>query len=48
LIKEPLVAVLPRGHRLAAHKAIRAQDIIDDAFIAPTKAAPALKVVIDD
>src|SRR5712692_295480 len=48
LIKEPLVAVLASGHRLAARKAIRPQDIIGETFIAPTKAAPALKVVIDD
>jgi LysR family hca operon transcriptional activator len=47
LIKEPLVAVLPSDHRLAAHKAIRARDIVGETFIRPTKAAPALKVVID-
>jgi LysR family hca operon transcriptional activator len=48
LIKEPLVAVLPAGHRLAARKTIRPQDIVGETFIAPTKTAPALKVVIDD
>jgi LysR family transcriptional regulator, hca operon transcriptional activator len=48
LIKEPLIAVLASGHRLARRKAIRPQDIIGETFIAPTKAAPALKVVIDD
>jgi LysR family hca operon transcriptional activator len=48
LIKEPLVAVLPAGHRLAARKTIRPQDIVGATFIAPTKSAPALKVVIDD
>jgi LysR family hca operon transcriptional activator len=48
LIKEPLVAVLPAGHRLAARKSIRPQDIVGETFIAPTKTAPALKVVIDD
>jgi LysR family hca operon transcriptional activator len=47
LIREPLVAVLPSDHRLAARKAIRPRDIIGETFIAPTKAAPALKVVID-
>ena len=45
--KEPLVAVLPSDHSLAAHKAIRARDIVGETFIRPTKAAPALKVVID-
>jgi LysR family hca operon transcriptional activator len=48
LIKEPLVAVLPSGHRLAARKAIRPQDIAGEPYITPTKAAPALKAVIDD
>jgi LysR family transcriptional regulator, hca operon transcriptional activator len=47
LIKEPLVAVLPSGHRLAARKSIRPQDIADEVYITPTKAAPALKAVID-
>jgi LysR family hca operon transcriptional activator len=48
LIKEPLIAVLPSGHRLAARKAIRPQDIAGERYITPTKAAPALKAVIDD
>ncbi|HEY6255967.1 MAG TPA: LysR family transcriptional regulator [Xanthobacteraceae bacterium] len=47
LIKEPLVAVLPTGHRLAARKTIRPQDIAGGPYIAPTRTAPALKVVID-
>jgi LysR family hca operon transcriptional activator len=47
LIKEPLVAVLPTGHRLAARKAISPQDIAGEIYIAPTRAAPALKAVID-
>jgi len=47
LIKEPLVAVLPHGHRLAARKTIRPQDISGEPYITPTKAAPALKAVID-
>jgi LysR family transcriptional regulator, hca operon transcriptional activator len=47
LIKEPLVAVLPAGHRLAARKAIRPQDIAGEPYITPTRAAPVLKVVID-
>jgi LysR family hca operon transcriptional activator len=48
LIKEPLVAMLPKGHRLAARKAIRPQDIAGETYITPTRAAPALKAVIDD
>ena len=39
--------VLPSDHRLAARKAIRPRDIVGETFIRPTKAAPALKVVID-
>ena len=48
LVKEPLVAVLPWDHRLAARNAIRPRDLVGETFIKPTKAAPALKVVIDD
>jgi LysR family transcriptional regulator, hca operon transcriptional activator len=47
LIREPLVAVLPTGHRLAERKAIRPQDIAGEIYIAPTRVAPALKAVID-
>ena len=45
--KEPLVAVLPRGHRLAERKSMRPQDLAGELFISPTKAAPALKIVIE-
>src|SRR6202795_3360859 len=47
LIKEPLVAVLPSGHRLAARKTIRPQDLETEHYITPTKTAPTLKTVID-
>jgi LysR family hca operon transcriptional activator len=47
LVTEPLVAVLPIGHALAAHKSIRPQDIAGTPYITPTKVAPALKAVID-
>jgi LysR family transcriptional regulator, hca operon transcriptional activator len=47
LIKEPLVAVLPTGHRLAARKTIRPQDIAGETYITPTRVAPALKAVIE-
>ena len=30
LIREPLVAVLPAGHRLAAQKSVRLQDLADE------------------
>jgi len=48
LIKEPLVAVLPAGHRLAAQKAVRLQDLADETYITPTRVAPALKAVIEN
>ena len=48
LIKEPLVAVLPTGHRLAAFKEIRPQDIANEIYIAPTRVAPVLKAVLDN
>jgi LysR family hca operon transcriptional activator len=47
LIKEPLVAVLPAGHRLAARKELRLQDIAGETYITPTRAAPVLKSIID-
>jgi DNA-binding transcriptional LysR family regulator len=47
LIKEPQVAVLPTGHRLAARKEVRLQDIAGETYITPTPAAPVLKAVID-
>lgn len=47
LIKEPLVAVMPSRHRLAGRKSVRPQDLADEPYITPTKAAPALKAVID-
>ncbi len=47
LIKEPLVAVLPAGHRLAAQKAVRIQDLATEIYISPTRVAPALKAAIE-
>lgn len=47
LIREPLVAVLPAAHRLAAQNAVRIQDLANEIYITPTRVAPALKAVID-
>ena len=47
LINEPLVVVLPVGHRLAKQKTISPQDVAGEIYITPTRAAPALKAVID-
>jgi LysR family hca operon transcriptional activator len=48
LIKEPLIVVLPRGHRLATSKAIEPQELVREIFIKPAPAAPVLRAVIDD
>ncbi len=47
LIREPLVAVLPAGHRLAEQKAVRIQDLAGETYISPTRVAPSLKAVIE-
>jgi len=48
LISEPLVAVLPAGHRLAAQKTVRVKDLAGETYITPTRVAPALKAVIEN
>jgi LysR family hca operon transcriptional activator len=47
LVKEPLFAVMPSGHQLAARKTVRPQDLAEETYITPTGAAPVLKTVID-
>ena len=48
LITEPVLVVLPASHRLAASKAIQPQELARGIFIGVTRAAPALRAVIDD
>src|SRR5438876_562993 len=48
LVKEPLVVVLPRDHRLAALKAISPGDLADETFVTVSDTAPVLRVVIDN
>src|SRR5437870_6946317 len=48
LVKEPLVVVLPRDHRLAAFKAISPGDLAGETFVTVSDTAPVLRVVIDD
>ncbi len=48
LVQEPLVVVLPSQHRLAALKAIGPKDLVGETFVAVSKKAPVLRVVIDD
>jgi LysR family hca operon transcriptional activator len=46
--KEPLIAVLSSGHRLAASKTIQPQELAREIFIGPAPVAPVLRSVIDD
>ena len=46
--REPLVAILPSDHRLAAYEAIDPHDIAGETFISVSKTAPVLRAVIDD
>src|SRR5947209_12193973 len=48
LVKEPLMVVLPRDHRLAALKAISPGDLVGETFVTVSATAPVLRVVIDD
>ncbi len=48
LVKEPLVAVLPRDHRLAAVKAIGPRDLVGETFVTVSDTAPVLRMVIDN
>lgn len=45
---EPLIIVLPKGHRLAARKSIRLPEIKGEPFIKPSKTAPTLRKTIED
>ena len=47
LVKEPLVAILPKDHRLATRKSVRPQDLAREAFVSTARIAPVLKGVID-
>jgi LysR family transcriptional regulator, hca operon transcriptional activator len=45
---EPLIVVFPRGHRLAARKAIKLRELKGEPFIKPSKTAPTLRKIIED
>jgi LysR family transcriptional regulator, hca operon transcriptional activator len=47
MIKEPLVVMVPTGHRLASRKKISPEEIAAETFITPTRYAPVLKAVIE-
>src|SRR5712691_7732344 len=48
LVKEPMMVVLPRDHRLAALKAISPRDLVGETFVTVSDTAPVLRVVIDN
>jgi LysR family hca operon transcriptional activator len=47
LTREPLVAVLPRDHRLAALHAISPWDLEGETFVNVSDTAPTLRIIID-
>ena len=47
LVKEPLIVVLSRDHRLAALKSIGPRDLVSETFVTVDDTAPVLRMVID-
>jgi LysR family hca operon transcriptional activator len=45
---DPLVFVFPSDHRLASQAAVAAQDVVNETFYLPSKAAPAVRRVVLD
>ncbi len=43
---DPLVFVFPSDHRLASQAAVAAQDVVNETFYLPSKAAPAVRRVV--
>ena len=48
LTKEPLIAVLPAGHRLTTRKKIRPQELARETYVSSARIAPVLQSVIHD
>lgn len=48
LAKEPLIAVLPAGHRLTSCKKIRPQELAKEIYISSAKASPVLNSIVED
>jgi LysR family hca operon transcriptional activator len=48
LAREPLIAVLPAGHRLTSRKKVRPQDLAEETYISSAKASPVLDGVVQD
>lgn len=48
LAKEPLIAVLPAGHRLTSRKKIRPRDLAGEIYVSSARTSPVLKSVIQN
>jgi LysR family transcriptional regulator, hca operon transcriptional activator len=48
LLKEPLMVILPRDHRLAALKFISPRELAGETFVTVSDTAPVLRAVIDN
>ncbi len=48
LAREPLIAVLPAGHELAARKTIRPEDLAGETYVSSSRTSPVLQSVIDE
>jgi LysR family hca operon transcriptional activator len=48
LVKEPLVVILPRDHRLAGLKAISPRELAGETFVIVSHTAPVLRAIIDN
>lgn len=46
LVKEPLIAVLPAGHRLASRRTVRLQDLAMEMYVSSARTSPVLQSVI--
>jgi LysR family hca operon transcriptional activator len=47
LAQEPLIAVLPAGHRLASNRKITPQDLARETYVSSARTSPVLQSVID-
>lgn len=46
--QEPLMLVLPAGHRLASREIIAIKEVAEEPFLGMSKTAPSLQIVIDE